>query len=249
VPDDALSAVRVVLYEPQDPVNIAATVRAMKNMGVRDLRLVAPKAYDASRIEAVAHGTSDIVSGIRHHDTLDDALADCVRVAGFTARHRTAKRAIVDPRQAAAELLRFAADGPVALLFGREDTGLANAALDRAHLVVTIPTTEHASLNLAQAVLIGLYELHRAATGVTRERPPARKEAPPATAGQYERLFADVHRALEALDFFRTRNAELILRTGRSLAYRAAPDGREIELVRAMAIEVVRALDRARTRT
>lgn len=249
MPNDSLTAARVVLYEPQDPVNIAATVRAMKNMGVGDLRLVAPKAYDASRIEAVAHGTADIVARIRHHDTLDEAIADCVRVAGFTARRRTAKRTIVDPAEAAGDLVRFATDGPVALVFGREDKGLPNSALDRAHLVVTIPTTEHASLNLAQAVLIGLYELHRASPGVTRDLPPARKDAPPASAEQYERLFADVHRSLDALDFFRTRNPELILRTGRSLAYRAEPDAREIELIRAMAIEVVRALDRTRSRT
>ncbi|HJU88820.1 MAG TPA: TrmH family RNA methyltransferase [Gemmatimonadaceae bacterium] len=249
MPNESAAAARVVLFEPQDPVNIAATVRAMKNMGVNDLRLVAPKPYDPSRIEAVAHGTADIVSRIRHHETLDDALADCVRVAGFTARHRTAKRTVVDPTQAAADLVRYSADGPVAVVFGREDKGLPNSALDRTHLVVTIPTTEHASLNLAQAVLIALYELHRAGHGLGRELHPARKAAPPATAEQYERLFGDVRRALDALDFFRTRNPELILRTGRSLAYRAEPDAREIELVRAMAIEVVRALDRSRSRT
>ncbi len=244
----ALDDTRVVLHEPQDPVNIAAVVRAMKNMGVHDLRLVNPADYDPSRIEMVAHGTRDIVERIRHETTLDDALAGCARVAGFTARHRTAKRTIVDPRAAAAELARVASDAPVALLFGREDRGLDNDALDRAHLVVTIPTTDHASLNLAQAVLIGLYEMHLAAPEASRELKPARKDAPPASAEQYERLFLDAHRALAALDFFRTRNPELILRTVRSLAYRASPDAREIELVRAMAIEVVRTIDRVRGR-
>jgi tRNA/rRNA methyltransferase/tRNA (cytidine32/uridine32-2'-O)-methyltransferase len=200
--------------------------------------------YDPTRIERVAHDTRDVVAATRHFDTLDEALADCVQVAAFTARRRAAKWRISDPRTAAAELMQHAAAGPVALLFGREDKGLPNDALDRAHVVVTIPTTEHASLNLAQAVLVGLYELHLAAPAASRTLAPPRKDAPPATAEQYERLFADAERALAALDFFRTRNPELILRTVRSLAFRAAPDAREIELVRAMAMEVLRATGR-----
>ena len=246
MPESPLSRVCVVLHQPQDPVNIAAVVRAMKNMGVHALRLVEPVEYDSTLLERVAHDTRDIVAGIQHFSALDEALADCVRVAGFTARRRAAKWQIAEPRAAATELLRFAADGIVAVLFGREDHGLSNEALDRAHLVVTIPTTEHASLNLAQAVLIALYELHLAAPAASRSIAPPRKDAPAATAEQYERLFADVNRALAAVDFYRTRNADLILRTIRSLAFRASPDARQIELLRAMAIEVVRALDRTR---
>jgi TrmH family RNA methyltransferase len=244
VSDHPLANVVVVLDEPQDPVNIGATVRAMKNMGASTLRLVRPVEYDPTRIERVAHGTQDIVARIRHFDTLDRALADCVRVAGFTARRRAAKWRMADAREAAPELLDAAAAGPVALLFGREDKGLSNDALDRASVVVTIPTTDHASLNLAQAVLVALYELHLAAPDASRTLAPPRKDAPPATAAQYERCFADVARALDALRFFRTRNPELIMRTVRSLTMRAAPDAREIELVRAMAMEVLRALAR-----
>ena len=87
----ALDNVCVVLVEPQDPVNIAAVVRAMKNMGVRQLRLVNPVEYDPSRVERVAHDTRDIVSQVRHFALLDDAIADCVFTAGFTARRRKAK--------------------------------------------------------------------------------------------------------------------------------------------------------------
>ncbi|HEX5436428.1 MAG TPA: RNA methyltransferase [Gemmatimonadaceae bacterium] len=231
----------IVLCEPQDPVNIAAVVRAMQNMGVHQLRLVNPVPYDASRIEGVAHGTRDVVRAIRHYDSLDDALADCVRVAGFTARRRAAKRPLTDPRSAASELLASAEHGATALLFGREDKGLSNAALDRVHLVVTIPTTEHASLNLAQAVLVALYELHLAAPESSRAVAPPRKNAPPATAAQYERLFIAAEQALRAIDFFKTRYPEHIMRTLRSLAHRAAPDAREIELLRAIAIEACRA--------
>ena len=245
MPETLLDSVCVVLHEPQDPVNIAATVRAMKNMGIERLRLVRPIHYEANRIEGVAHDTREIVDRIRHFDDLDEALADCVHVAGFTARRRAAKRTIVEPRRAANALLARAADGPVAVLFGREDAGLPNDALDRCHVVVTIPTTAHASLNLAQAVLVALYELHVAAGDASRSLAPPRDDAPPATAAQFERLYADIERALLSIDFFKTRYPEHILRSVRSLAVRAAPDAREIELVRAMAIEVVRALARA----
>lgn len=244
-----LDAVCVVLVEPQDPVNIAGVVRAMKNMGVQQLRLVNPVEYDASRVERVAHDTRDIVAQIRTFASLDDAIADCVHTVGFTARRRAAKWTLSTPRDAAAPLLADAADGPVALFFGREDRGLSNENLERARTVVTIPTTDHASLNLAQAVLIALYELHLEADA-SRTLAPPRKDAPPASAAQFERFFADADRALGAVDFFRTRNEELVLRSLRSLTYRASPDARQIDLMRAMAIEVLRAIGRAReTRT
>ncbi len=239
-----LDSVHVVLFEPQDYVNIAATVRAMKNMGVHRLRLVRPVPYDPIRLEGIAHDTQDVIDAIEHFDTLDAALADCVRIAGFTARRRAAKRELTEPRAAADDLLAHAHDGKVALLFGREDSGLPNEALDRAHVLVTIPTTAHASLNLAQAALVALYEVHLADATATRALAPPRKDAPPATSDQFEQLFADVERALAAIEFFKTRQTEHIMRTVRSLAYRARPDAREISLARAMAIEVVRFLER-----
>ncbi len=236
----------LVLYEPQDPVNIGATVRAMKNMGATALRLVRPVAYEPERLEAIAHGTADLVAAARHAPDLDSALADCVDVVAFTARRRAAKRTVLDVREAAARLIEHASQGPVALVFGREDAGLPNAALDRAHALCTIPTTTHASLNLAQAVMIALYELHLAAADATRLLAPPKHDAPPATAAQFERLFADVERALVAIEFFKTRYPEHVLRTVRSLAARARPDARELELARAMAIEVLRTMERAR---
>jgi TrmH family RNA methyltransferase len=243
-PDTVLSAVRVVLYEPQDPVNIAATIRAMKNMGCSNLYLVRSVEYDPWRLEGIAHDTGDIIERIRNCDTIEEALEGCIRVAGFTARRRAAKRDVTTPRAASTEMLDSARAGPVALLFGREDKGLPNEILDRAHVVVTIPTTEHASLNLAQAVLIALYELHLSAADATRSLAPPRKDAPPATTEEYEKLFADVERGLYAVDFFKTRFHEHIMRSVRTLFYRAAPDSRELALLRAIFIEIVRTIDR-----
>lgn len=243
-----LDHVRVVLYEPQKPINIAATVRAMKNMGVGELRLVRPCAYDANYIEVIAHHTRDIAERIQHFDTLDAALADCVRVAAFTGRRRAAKWPIKTPRECAADLAAYAPEGPVGVLFGREDDGLPADAIDRAHFGVTIPTTSHASLNVAQAVLVALYELHLAAEDATVPLGRPRKHAPPPTAAQLEEFFSDTERALAALDFFRTRNPEHVMRGIRSLVFRAAPDSRELGLNRAVAFEVLRTIERERAR-
>src|SRR5260370_5473128 len=143
-------SVVVVLHEPQELVNIAHVVRGLKNFGFRDLRLVAPREYDAYRIEGIAHQTQDVLARVVVVETLEAALADCVHVVGLTARGRSAKRNAQRPRDAAVEIVSLWDAGPVALLFGREDKGLTNASLDRCHRVVTIPSEPaYPSLNLA----------------------------------------------------------------------------------------------------
>ena len=241
-----LDSVIVVLFEPQNPINIGATARAMKNMGVSRLRLVNPVEYDAIRIEGIAHGTMDLIERIERFDDFDAAVADCVHVVGFTARRRSAKLRLIDPKTAATELLDQAPEGPVAAVFGREDNGLPNQILDRVQATVTIPTTNHASLNLGQAVLLALYELHLAAPDATRTLAPPRKDAPPPTQEQYEQFFKDAEDALETIQFMKTRYPEHIMRTLRSLTFRAAPNTRELSLIRAMAIEVVNFINRTR---
>ncbi len=241
-----LDNVIVVFNKPQDPVNIAAAVRAMKNMGVSSLRLVAPEPYDPWRIEGVAHGTRDVVARIAHFETLGEALADCQLVVAFAGKRRASKWPMATPREMAAQVVVAAHGGPVALLFGQEDHGLPNEALDLAQWLVTIPTTEHASLNLAQAAMVALYELHVAAGDATRTLAPPKREAPPPVHDDWEKTHADIARALEAIRFFRTRNADNVMRSARSLLARATPDGRELMLVRAMAIEVLRTIDRVK---
>jgi tRNA/rRNA methyltransferase/tRNA (cytidine32/uridine32-2'-O)-methyltransferase len=238
--DSLLSAVTVVLYESQDPINIGAVIRAMKNMGAQDLRLIRPCAYDPNRIEQIAHDTRDIVARIQHFDTIDEALADCVRVVAFSGRRRAARWAKHTPRTAAVDLLEYAETGRVAIMFGREDHGLPNDALDRAHAIATIPTTEHFSLNVAQACLLGLYELHLLAGDATRRMAGPKRAAGTPSMAEYERTFADA----EAVAYFKTRNSELIMRAVRSLLFRAAPDARELLLVRTAAIEVLRTIER-----
>lgn len=234
-------SVIVVLDHPQDLVNIAHVVRAMKNFGFRDLRLVEPREYDAYRVEGIAHNTADVLARVRVCASLDEALGDCVHVVGFTARGRTAKRNLQRPREAAAEIHAGPEGGPVALLFGREDRGLPNEALDRCHRVVTIPSTpEYPSLNLGHAVLLMLYELALARGAEATPFKAPRRQAGPARVEDLERLAADLEQALHAIDFFKTRSAEGVMRTVREIIHRAPLDEREVKLLRAMAIEVVK---------
>ncbi|HVO34757.1 MAG TPA: RNA methyltransferase [Gemmatimonadales bacterium] len=231
----------IVLHEPQELVNIAHVVRAMMNFAVGDLRLVAPREYDPRRIEGIAHRSAELVARIRVVDDLDAALADAIHVVGFTARERTAKRNVLRPREALAEALERAAAGPTALLFGREDAGLSNRALDRCHRVVTIPAdSAYPSLNLAHAVVVALYELALARGDGERAFKPARRRAAPATAEQLERLFADAEAALRAAGFFKSHVEEPVLRTLREIAHRTPLDAREAKLLRAMALEIAR---------
>src|SRR5438034_9858502 len=197
----------VVLHEPQDLVNIAHVVRGMKNFGFRDLRLVAPREYDAHRVAGIAHQTDDVLARVRTFPSLAEALGDCVHVVGFTARGRTAKRNVQRPREAAVEITALPEGAePIGLLFGREDKGLTNDALDRCHRIVTIPSTpSYASLNLGHAVVVMLYELAVARGADAQPFKPPRRQPDPATVEELERLFADGARALAAIDFYQTR--------------------------------------------
>ncbi len=224
-------------------------MRIAKNFGIERLRLVKPEIFDAYRIEGIAHNTADLVERIEFFGTLAEALADVTFAAVLTGRERAAKRRVLRPRAAASEVVERMRDGPVAIVAGREDSGLTNEELDLCQLLVTISTSPaHPSLNLAQAVAIMAHELWVARGGDEVPLKPPRKEAAPASHAQLEELFADWRGALDAIDFFKTRQPDSVLRSFREVVYRAALDGREASLLRAMGIEVVRFLERAGVR-
>ncbi len=238
----------LVLVGPQDIVNIAGAVRLAKNFGIEQLRLVNPAVFDPWRIEGIAHNTADLVARITLHDTLAQATEDCVYLTALTARERTAKRSLLRPRAASLELAARSTEGPVALVAGREDRGLTNEELDQCHALVTISTVPgHRSLNLAQAVGILLYETWLARTGEETPRKPPRRNAPPAPSGRLELLFRDWERTLWAIDFFKTRRTEVVMRSVREVFFRADLDWREASLIRAMALETVRFMERKGT--
>jgi tRNA/rRNA methyltransferase/tRNA (cytidine32/uridine32-2'-O)-methyltransferase len=240
-----LPAPILVLVAPQDIVNIGSAVRIAKNFGLEQIRLVAPEIFDPWRIEGIAHNTGDVIERITIHDSLEAAITDCVFSLALTARERTAKRTVYRPGSGAAELAARAASGPVAFVAGREDKGLSNEEIDRCTALVTIPTNPaYKSLNLAQAVAIMCYETWLARGGERRPIKPPRKPADPAPMELMERLFADWRRALYAIEFFKTRQSDHVMRSFREALFRSDLDAREASLIRAMGIEMVRFLER-----
>lgn len=236
----------VVLVESQDLINIASVIRLAKNFLLGQVRLVKPREFDPYRIEGIAHNTADVVEQVGFYDTLEAAVADCVFTVGLTARGRAHKRTLIRPRAAAEQLIDRAGDGPVAFVLGREASGLTNEELDLCHALATIPTNPtHASLNLAQACGIIAYESMVARGGERQKvKPPRRKGGGAAKSDQMGWLFADWERALTAIEFFKTRQPEQVMRAFREMMYRANPEVREAALIRAMGIEVVRYLER-----
>jgi TrmH family RNA methyltransferase len=227
---------------PQDIVNIASAVRLAKNWAVGHPP-GQPEAFDpgGSRDQ---HNT-DLVARIEICSSLSEALRDTVYSVALTARGRAAKRTYLEPREAATEIVAHAETGPVAMVFGREDKGLTNDELDFCRALVSIPTSaEYTSMNLAQAVGIMSYETWRVRIGADIPTKAPRRRAAPAAADQIEWLFTDWTRALWAIDFFKTRRHDHVMRSFREIVFRAGLDGREAALLRAMGIEVRRYLER-----
>ena len=171
--------VRIVLVGARHPGNIGSTARAMKTMGLVDLALVAPERYPAPEAVTMAAAADDVLARARVFATVPEAVADCGLIVGTTARPRHLPWRVVEPREAAPEIVAAAKRAPVALLFGAERTGLSNDDLEQCHRLLTIPCDEaYASLNLAMAVQVVAYELWLAAReprggGRRRRRGPA----------------------------------------------------------------------------
>lgn len=238
-PSPVLDNVHVVLHEPQNLVNIAGVIRAMKNMGLSRLRVVDPAEWDAWRITGIAHRSDDLVEATRHCASLDEALEDMTLVVGTSARPRTAQRNYDHARPWAGRLVEAAREGPVALLFGREDRGLSNQALDRCDGVAIIPTDpDYSSLNLAQACLLLSYEVSMAAGAADLPLPRGKRYSGLATRGELESMFDALEEGLHHIDFFSAREPEGVLRTLRTLLSRARPDRQEAGIVRSMGFEM-----------
>jgi TrmH family RNA methyltransferase len=244
-----LSNVVLVLDHPQDIVNIAGVLRVMMNFGVSRLRLVNPCELDTYRMEGIAHRSMLLIEATTLHETLQDAVKDCVHVVGTTARARTAGRNYVRPREAAPEIVAQARRGKVAILFGREDKGLFNEGLDLCQSVAIIPTDPaYSSLNLAQACLVMAYEAFLAAGAAPAELPKGRRATRLPTQEELEVTFRGLEHGLTAVDFFKGKRPATILRTLRTLVGRAGPDLREAKLLAAMGFEVGHYVERLKRR-
>jgi tRNA (cytidine32/uridine32-2'-O)-methyltransferase len=228
--------VRMVLVGTQHPGNIGSAARALKTMGLSRLVLVAPERFPHAEADALAAGAGDLLLAARVHADPAEALADCRLVLGCTARDRRIALPVLSPREAATRAAAVArAGGEVALLFGRERTGLDNAELQLCHAAVHIPANpDYSSLNLAAAVQVLAYELRLAllATPLAEAGAEAGYGEPPATHAQMEGLFAQLADTLDAIDFHKGRAPESAMRKLRRLFLRAGLNEREVRLLR-----------------
>lgn len=234
---ERLRAIRTVLVRPTHAGNVGATARALKNMGLAQLYLVAPEDYPAPEATARAADAEDVLQQAVICPGLDQAIGDCHFVVGTSARTRYITWPMLDPRACAERLLVEAQRGTVALLFGQERTGLTNAELDRCHALVHIPSSPaYSSLNLACAVQILAYELYVAAT--TGERTAVATVDPPAALEEVERFYHHLERVLVEIGFLDPANPRLLMRRLRRLFGRAQPDQNDINILRGVLTEV-----------
>jgi tRNA (cytidine32/uridine32-2'-O)-methyltransferase len=236
--DAGFGRVRMVLVGTSHPGNIGSAARALKTMGLSRLVLVAPERFPHAEADALAAGAGDLLLAARVHADPAEALADCRLVLGCTARDRRIALPMLSPREAAARVAEVAsARGEVALLFGRERTGLDNAELQLCHAAVHIPANPgYSSLNLAAAVQVLAYELRLAlldasSTGEDGAEGEGPGE-PSATHAQLEGLFAQLADTLDAIDFHKGRAPESAMRKLRRLFLRAGLNEREVRLLR-----------------
>jgi len=188
--------VRIVLCRPSHPGNIGAAARAMKAMGLADLRLVAPERYPAPEAQWMATNAADVLEAAKLHESLNEAIADCVAAFAFSARPREWSPQVLDVRNAAKRAVEIA--GPVAFVFGNESAGLTNDEMFACQTLVHIPANpEFTSLNLAQAVQIAAYELRMAGDAPI----PAQRVEKLATVQDIEGLYAHLEEAATASAF------------------------------------------------
>ncbi|MBR0057265.1 MAG: RNA methyltransferase, partial [Kiritimatiellae bacterium] len=202
-----IGATRVVLVSPLYAGNVGSVCRAMANMGLSELVIVAPRIADSDWAEAerLAVHAGGILASRKTVGTFAEAIADCTAVAGATARDGLYRGHISLVRDAAPELAVLAKSGKLALVFGREDDGLDNAEIQQCTHLLRIPSCDgYRSLNLAQAVMVCLYEL-RLAAGV---EPLPGEKSPPASAGHRKRLFEVWREAMLATGFMKEDKAD-----------------------------------------
>ncbi len=240
--------IHIVLVRPLQSGNIGSAARAMKNMGLRRLTVVAPRALDIDRARWMAPGATEILDGARWVGSVAEAVESCSFVAATTARGRHHAWPAFAPDGLARRF--FDANGEVAVLFGPEDAGLDNDDLAHAHALVHIPTDSHASINLAQAVLLVCTSLFQEASargyvprpeGEGRRGGPARGAPPGPTAprsvvpaGAVEPVVEDWLAALGETGYLRTHDPLLVSGTLRRILQRAELDAQEVAVLRGM---------------
>ncbi len=225
----SLEHVRIVLNHANHPGNIGAAARAMKTMGLHSLYLVNPKLFPNHEASARAVNARDVLERANVCASLDEALQHTVMTAAITARPRELSHQVFDARQGAKELLRYAQQ-PVALVFGREDSGLTREEVSRCQIVIHIPANpECSSLNLASAVQVMAYELHMA---VHEDDAIAAAAESSANYDDLESFYAHLERVMIASDFLDPQKPKLLMQRIRRLFARARLEKEEVQILR-----------------
>ncbi|MCL2325177.1 MAG: hypothetical protein FWC40_01540 [Proteobacteria bacterium] len=244
----SLDGVRVVLVEPQNPINVGNVMRAMKNMGVCRLSLVNPAEMDFERTQISAHRTQDMLETMQVVGSLGEALQGVHESYGFSARARTQTWSQLELEEASRRGLGVLfSGGEIALVFGREQTGLTNDELSYCTHRVYIQTGDYASLNLSQAVLLAVHGLFRQArpgaseAGAGEGLVAVSNHAPgslPATQDRCRRLLGQTARMLAEIGYFKSDSPNAAMHRLQNIVFRAQLHEDEINLLMGICAEV-----------
>jgi tRNA (cytidine32/uridine32-2'-O)-methyltransferase len=231
-----LANIRVVLVEPSHPGNIGGAARALKTMGLSRLVVVNPKRFPDPQAEWRAAGAGDLLEQVTVFDQVADAIADCDWVVGTSTRARRIPWPVKSATDVAADILARPPGSRVAVLFGRETSGLSNEELQLCHCHLQIPANpDYPSLNLAMAVQVVCYELYRQSAGAAPATP---WDHPPATAAAFEDFMTHLAAVLERAAFLDPGNPGQTMTRLRRLFIRTALDEKEVQMLRGILKEL-----------
>jgi tRNA (cytidine32/uridine32-2'-O)-methyltransferase len=230
-----LQQIKVVLVRTFHPGNIGSSARAMKNMGLTKLNLVAPKNFPNEEANKMAAGAEDIIDSLTIHDSVSDAVADCTMIAATTARPRGYDLPEISPEECAQLVYQNALSGcKSAIIFGPERMGLHNDDLKQAKFRLTIPANpEYSSLNLAASVQLISYEIYKQHQAQSKSELDTLHLDPSqlATSADIERFYAHLSQTLGDIQFLRPHQGETMDRI-RHLFSRAVLRESEIQILR-----------------
>lgn len=233
-----LDQIKIVLVGTTHSGNIGSVARAMKTMGLSRLCLVQPKAELDGHAYALSAGASELLSQAEQFDVLGPAVADCGLVVGASARSRTLSWPMLEPRACAELAVKEAATHSVALVFGRESSGLSNDELQLCNYHVCIPANpEYSSLNLAMAVQIVAYEVRVAALAVQSQVEASDDTAYPSSS-QMENFYQHLQQTLDQTGFIIRQHPGLVMTKLRRLFNRARPEEAEYNILRGILTSV-----------
>jgi tRNA (cytidine32/uridine32-2'-O)-methyltransferase len=232
-----LDAIRIVLVNTSHTGNIGSAARAMKTMGLKHLYLVDPVSEPDSKANALAAGATDILANAIIVDSLEDAIADCGLVVGTSARSRTLSWPMLDSRECGEKLISEATNYPVALVFGRENSGLSNEELQQCNFHVCIDANpEYSSLNLAAAVQTLCYEIRM--HSIALERAPyaeqEAKESPYPLSKELENFYEHFEETFADSGFIRSKHPGVIMSKVRRMFNRTRLESQELAILRGM---------------